>query len=101
MSIKNTFALSALAAALALLPGCATTPRQAPSDSAAATAESNEPDLVAQLHERMAAGPIQRQEKTEDRKPSEATADTSRSPTVVADNSKQQAAMSVAGMPLT
>jgi tetratricopeptide (TPR) repeat protein len=98
MSMKHTFALSALAAALALLPGCATTPKPtAPADTGAAPAESNEPDLVAQLRERMASGSLQRQEKTEDRKPSEATADTSRSPTVVTDAAKQQAAMAVAG----
>lgn len=97
MSIKHTFALSALAASLALLPGCATTPKQAtaPAEAGAAPAESNEPDLVAQLRERMASGTLQRQEKTEDRKPSEATSDTSHSPVVTADTVKQQAAMSV------
>ncbi len=96
-SIKNTFALSALTAAL-LLAGCASTPKQAaPAESvdASATAESNEPDLVAQLRERMAAGTLQRQEKTEDRQPSEATADSSKSPTVVGDAAKHQAAAAV------
>lgn len=97
MSIKNTFALSALAAAL-LLAGCASTPKQtAPAETvdAAAPAESNEPDLVAQLRERMASGTLQRQEKTEDQKPSEATADSSKSPTVAVDTAKQQAAAAV------
>src|SRR6218665_1821109 len=97
MSIKNTFALSALTAAL-FLAGCASTPKQtAPADAvdAGAAAESNEPDLVAQLRERMAAGTLQRQEKTEDRQPSEATADSSRSPVVAVDAAKQQAAAAV------
>lgn len=96
MSIKNTFALSALTAAL-LLAGCASTPKQtAPvATSDAAAAESTEPDLVAQLRERMAAGTLQRQEKTEDRQPSAATADSSKSPTVTVDTAKQQAAAAV------
>lgn len=105
MSIKKSFAPSALFTAFALipvllLPACATAPKQPSSTDTtgpAAGAENNEPDLVAQLRERMASGPLQRQEKTEDRKPAAATADTSRSPTVVADTGKQQAAMSVAG----
>lgn len=105
MSIKKTFTPSALAAVAALVPvlllsACATTPKQASSTDTtepAAGAESNEPDLVAQLRERMAAGSLQRQEKAEDRKPAEATADTSRSPTLTVDAGKQQAAMSVAG----
>ncbi|MDQ8037552.1 MAG: tetratricopeptide repeat protein [Pedobacter sp.] len=96
-SIKNTFALSALAAAL-FLAGCASTPKQqTPAETAGpeAPAESNEPDLVAQLRERMAAGTLQRQEKTEDRQPSAATADSSKSPTVTVDLAKQQAAAAV------
>lgn len=96
-SIKNTFALSALAAAL-FLAGCASTPKQqTPAETAGADApaESNEPDLVAQLRERMAAGTLQRQEKTEDRQPSAATADSSKSPTITVDQAKQQAAAAV------
>ncbi|HEX6592367.1 MAG TPA: tetratricopeptide repeat protein [Moraxellaceae bacterium] len=96
MSIKRTFALSALAAAL-LLAGCATTPKATAPTGEAAPVENNEPDLVAQLRERMASGTLQRQEKTEDRKPSEAMADTSKSPVVNTDIAKQQAAMAVAG----
>ncbi|MDI1301134.1 MAG: tetratricopeptide repeat protein [bacterium] len=105
MSIKKTFTPSALAAVAALVPvlllsACATAPKQPSSTDTtepAAGAESNEPDLVAQLRERMAAGSLQRQEKAEDRKPAAATADTSRSPTLTVDAGKQQAAMSVAG----
>ncbi len=92
--IKTTFALSALAAAL-LLGGCASTPKQTSPVDTIDTAESNEPDLVAQLRERMASGSLQRQEKTEDRQPSEATADSSKSPTVTVDIAKQQAAAAV------
>lgn len=105
MSIKKSFAPSVLFTALVLMPvlllsACATAPKQpgtAATTGPAAGAENNEPDLVAQLRERMASGSLQRQEKTEDRKPAAATADTSRSPTLVADTGKQQAAMSVAG----
>lgn len=95
-TVKHTAVLSALAAAL-LLAGCASTPKAPAPTGEVAPAESNEPDLVAQLRERMASGNLQRQEKTEDRKPSEATADTSKSPVVNTDISKQQAAMAVAG----
>jgi Flp pilus assembly protein TadD len=95
MSIKHTLALSAIAAALALLQGCASTPKQ-PEQPAGSTAESNEPDLVDQLRERMAAGTLQRQEKAEDKKPSAAAEDTSRSPVITVDTGKQQAAMAVA-----
>lgn len=96
MSIKHGFALSALVAALALA-GCASSPRQAPSapSDTDAAVESNEPDLVAQLRERMAAGSLQRQQKPEERQPLEATADTSRAPTVVIDAARQQAALAV------
>lgn len=95
-SIKHTFALSALTAAL-LLAGCASTQKPtAPTDVVdGEAAESSEPDLVEQLRERMASGSLQRQEKTEDRQPSAATADTSASPTVIADAAKQQAAAAV------
>ncbi len=95
MSIKHSIALGALAAAL-LLAGCATTPKPGTTaDASDAAAESNEPDLVAQLRERMASGTLQRQEKAEERKPSEATADSSKSPTVTVDMAKQQAAAAV------
>ncbi len=98
MSIKHTFALGALVTALALLPGCASSPKPAaqpslPGDDT--TAESHEPDLVDQLRQRMASGPLQRQEKPDERQPLEATADTSRAPTVTIDAAKQQAAMAV------
>lgn len=99
MNLKHAFALTPLVAALALLPGCATTPKTGttPTDgSESAQAESNEPDLVAQLRERMAAGTLQRQEKSEERQPSAATADTSQSPVVAVDPIKQQAARAVA-----
>ncbi len=94
MSIQHKIALSAIAAALTLLAGCASTPKQAVPE-AEQTAGANEPDLVAQLRERMAAGTLQRQEKAEDKKPSEAAGDTSRSPALVATNARQQAAMAV------
>lgn len=99
MSIKHTFALSTLVTALALLPGCASTPKQPlpPTGSDETVVESSEPDLVDQLRARMAAGSLQRQEKAEERQPLEATADTSRSPTISADAAKQQAAMAVGG----
>lgn len=96
MSIRHTLAMSAIAAALALLHGCASTPKQAEQPSAESVGDAGEPDLVAQLRERMAAGTLQRQEKAEDKKPSEAAEDTSRSPVVAVDIAKQQAAMAVA-----
>lgn len=94
MSIKHKIALSAIAAALTLLAGCASAPKQAVPETEQ-TAGATEPDLVAQLRERMAAGTLQRQEKTEDKKPSEAAGDTSRSPALVATSARQQAAMAV------
>lgn len=94
MSIRHTIALSATAAALALLAGCASAPRQS-EPAAEQSAGAGEPDLVAQLRERMAAGTLQRQEKTEDKKPSAASDDTSRSPVMAADAMRQQAAMAV------
>lgn len=95
MSIKHTLALSAIAAALALLQGCASTPRQ-PEQPVESSAESSEPDLLAQLRERMAAGTLQRQEKAEEKMPSAAAEDTSRSPVMSVDTGKQQIAMAVA-----
>jgi Flp pilus assembly protein TadD len=95
MTSKHTLALAALTAALILLPGCASTPKQPQADT---TADSNEPDLLAELHQRMASGKLQRDTAAENRaKPVTAAADTSSSPTVTADTAKQQAALAVAG----
>lgn len=96
MNNRNLLALSALAAALALLNGCAATPKPA-TPPVETTSDAGEPDLVAQLRERMAAGTLQRQEKPEDKQPSEAADDTSRSPVMATDAGKQQAVMTVAG----
>lgn len=96
MNTRKILALSAIAAALALLNGCASTPKQ-PETRAEAPADTGEPDLVDQLRERMAAGTLQRQEKAEDKKPSAAAEDTSRSPVMSVDTGKQQAAIAVAG----
>jgi len=95
MSIRQTFALSALATTLALLSACASAPRQASTPVTETPAGIAEPDLVTELRERMAAGTLQRQEKADDKKPSAATEDSSRSPTVMMDAARQQAAMSV------
>lgn len=96
MRITHTFALGTLVTALVLLSGCASTPRQAETVPAPeTTTESSEPDLVDQLRQRMASGPLQRQEKSEDRMELAAAADTSRAPTVAVDGVKQQAAMAV------
>jgi tetratricopeptide (TPR) repeat protein len=100
MTIKHAFALTPLLAALTLLPGCATAPKSSTTPTQSgdeAATESNEPDLVAQLRERMASGTLQRQEKTEERQPSAATADTSSSPKIAIDPLKQQEAAAVAG----
>lgn len=94
MSIQHKIALSAIAAALTLLAGCASAPKQAVPETGQ-TAGENEPDLVAQLRERMAAGTLQRQEKAEDKKPSEASSDTSRSPALVTNDARQQAVLAV------
>lgn len=95
MSIRQTFALSALATTLVLLSACASAPRQASTPVADTPTGMTEPDLVTELRERMAAGTLQRQEKADDKKPSAATGDTSRSPTVMVDMARQQAAMRV------
>lgn len=97
MTIKHAIALSTLAVSLILLQGCSTTPR---TEGGAASvdstqADNNEPDLVSQLRARMAAGTLQRQEKSEDKQPLNATADTSRSTAVFVDTAKQQAALAV------
>lgn len=95
MNTRKILALSAIAAALAMLNGCASTPKQ-PEAVTEAPADAGEPDLVDQLRERMATGTLQRQEKAEDKKPSAAAEDTSRSPVMSVDAGKQQAAMAVA-----
>lgn len=96
MSIRQTLALSALTTSLLLLSACTSAPKQAGSTAPETPAVSAEPDLVAELRERMAAGTLQRQEKTDDKKPSAATEDTSRSPTVTMDAAKQLAVSAVA-----
>lgn len=95
MNNRNLLAVSALAAALALLSGCASAPKPA-IPTAEAPSDAGEPDLVAQLRERMAAGTLQRQDKPEDKQPSVAADDTSRSPVMAVDTGKQQAVMAVA-----
>lgn len=95
MNNRNLLAVSALAAALALLSGCASAPKPA-IPTAEAPSDAGEPDLVAQLRERMAAGTLQRQDKPEDKQPSVAADDTSRSPVMAVDAGKQQAVMAVA-----
>lgn len=96
MSMSRFPTPSALAAAIALallLGGCASAPQK--SVETAAVPESNEPDLVAQLRERMAAGNLPRKAKTAPTGPIAATGDTSSAPTVKVDPAKQQAAMAV------
>lgn len=95
MNNRNLLALSALAAALALLNGCASAPKPV-APPVESTSDAGEPDLVAQLRERMAAGTLQRQERPEDKQPSVAADDTSRSPVMAIDAGKQQAVMAVA-----
>jgi tetratricopeptide (TPR) repeat protein len=95
MSIQQFPAKSALAAALALsllLGGCSSAPKK-PTETAGP--ESNEPDLVAQLRERMASGNLPRKAKVESTGPTAVTGDTSSAPTVTVDPVKQQAAMAV------
>lgn len=96
MSIRKTLALSALTTSILLMSACASSPKQAPTTEPEIQGGSTEPDLVAELRERMAAGTLQRQEKKDDKKPSAATEDTSQSPTVAVDVARQQAALSVA-----
>jgi Flp pilus assembly protein TadD len=98
MSIPHTLARSALAAALALplvLAGCSSAPkRPAPGPVEDASVGNNEPDLVAQLRERMASGNLQRKEK-EAAAPVASGRDTSSAPTININPEKQQAAMAV------
>lgn len=93
MKTRKYLALTALAATL-MLAGCATAPRTAPASGSDGSAE---PDLVEKLRERMKQGPLQRQERTQDKLPSAAAGDSSRSPTVMVDPELQAAAMAVAG----
>lgn len=81
-------------AALALLLGaCSTAPKRTPE---AALPESNEPDLVAQLRERMAAGNLQRKAKVEQPGSTAVAGDTSSAPKVSIDPALQLAAQAVA-----
>ncbi|MES2918267.1 MAG: tetratricopeptide repeat protein [Pseudomonadota bacterium] len=81
-------------AALALLLGaCSTAPKSTPE---AALPESNEPDLVAQLRERMAAGNLQRKAKVEQPGSTAVAGDTSSAPKVSIDPALQLAAQAVA-----
>lgn len=84
--------------ALALLLGaCSTAPKQASTPAAeAAQPESNEPDLVAQLRERMATGNLQRKTRAEQAGSTAATGDTSSAPRVTIDPALRQAAQTVA-----
>lgn len=82
------------AASLALLLGACSSAPKAPPE--AALPESNEPDLVAQLRERMAAGNLQRKTKVEEPGSTAATGDTSSAPKVSIDPALQLAAQAVA-----
>ncbi|MFZ5561920.1 MAG: tetratricopeptide repeat protein [Pseudomonadota bacterium] len=98
MSIPHILARSALAAALALpllLAGC-TAPQKRPAGAPAddASVGSNEPDLVAQLRQRMASGKLQRREKAATG-PTASGRDTSSAPTVTVNPEKQLAAQAV------
>ncbi|HEX4869993.1 MAG TPA: tetratricopeptide repeat protein, partial [Moraxellaceae bacterium] len=87
---------AAAAISLALLvAACSTAPKR-PAGEATAVPDSNEPDLVAQLRERMAAGQLKSKAKTEQAGSTVATADTSSAPRVSIDPVKQQAAMAIA-----
>lgn len=87
-------AVAALSLAL-LLGACSSAPKRTTPETATGP-ESNEPDLVAQLRERMAAGNLQRKTKTEVGGTPSATRDTSSAPKVTVDPVKQQAAMAIA-----
>lgn len=87
-------AVAALSLAL-LLGACSSAPKRTTPETATGP-ESNEPDLVAQLRERMAAGNLPRKTKTEVGGTISATRDTSSAPKVTVDPVKQQAAMAIA-----
>lgn len=96
MSIYLPRRKAVVAVSLALLLGaCSSAPKRAAPDTTTGP-ESNEPDLVAQLRERMAAGNLQRKTKTEVGGTTSATLDTSSAPKVTIDPVKQQAAMAIA-----
>lgn len=95
MSIPHLPARSALAAALTLsllLGACSTAPQRG--TAGAAVPDSSEPDLLAQLRARMAAGQLKH--KTAKTETAVAASDTSSAPAVTVDPAKQQAAMAVA-----
>lgn len=94
MNIKHLVTTCVLASSL-LFAGCASTPKPAATPEPGLPG-SNEPDLLVQLRERMAAGTLQRQEKTPDRKASEAAEDSSRSPVMQVSPAQQQAVALVA-----
>ncbi|MCC2638293.1 MAG: hypothetical protein K0Q68_2012 [Moraxellaceae bacterium] len=97
MSIYLPRRQAVVAVSLVLLLGaCSSAPKRPAADTASSGPESNEPDLVAQLRERMAAGNIQRKTKTEVAGTTSATRDTSSAPKVTVDPVKQQAAMAIA-----
>lgn len=87
-------AAAALSLAL-LVTACSTAPKRPVSETPAGP-ESNEPDLVAQLRERMAAGQLKSKAKPAQAGNTAATADTSSAPKVTIDPVKQQAAMAIA-----
>jgi Flp pilus assembly protein TadD len=106
MRINPSFAPSTFTAAwlpvcallpLLLLAGCASTPKPPATGNSTTAVDNNEPDLLAQLRERMASGQIKHVVKAPGNKLAEAKADTSRSPAFTVDPAKQQAAMAVAG----
>lgn len=79
-----------------LLAACSSAPPRSTPD-AAAVPESNEPDLVAQLRERMAAGNLQQRKARPAEGPTAAAADTSNAPRAsTIDPAKQAAALAVA-----
>lgn len=95
MSIHSRSALAAAVVLALMLGGCSSAPKRPGTPDNTQPPESNEPDLVAQLRERMAAGNIQRKAKSTE-VTAAATKDTSSAPTVTVDPVKQQAAMLVA-----
>lgn len=96
MSISLPRRKVAAAVSLALLLGaCSSAPQRTTPD--VAVPESNEPDLVAQLRERMAAGNLQQRKARPAEAGAVAAADTSSAPKAsTIDPVKQQAAMAVA-----
>lgn len=100
----TSFSATYRAAACALLPllllaGCASTPKNpSASTDASAGADNNEPDLLAQLRERMANGTLKQTSKAQTGVAADVKKDTSASPALkTADATKQAAAAAVAG----